>query len=60
MDFSKSKDDCIFAGFIVVFGLLCRIVYYQVKDDGRLKQIIDKYEESCGEQSNSCFKQKPQ
>ena len=46
-----SLNEFIFAGFIVPFGLLCRVVYYQAKDGSRFRQIIDKYEESCGKSS---------
>jgi hypothetical protein len=50
--FYRNLNECVFAGFIVTFGLLCRVIYYQVKDGARFKQIIDKYEESCGKSSD--------
>lgn len=50
--FYRNLNECVFAGFIVTFGLLCRVVYYQVKDGSRFRQIIDKYEQSCGKSSN--------
>jgi hypothetical protein len=48
----RNLNECVFAGFIVTFGLLCRVIYYQVTDGARFKQIIDKYEGSCGKSSD--------
>jgi hypothetical protein len=50
--FYRNLHEFVFAGFIVTLGLLCRVIYYQVKDGSRFKQIIDKYEVSCGKSSN--------
>ena len=45
--FFQHQDEFIFGGFIVTFCLFCRGIYYQIKDGGKFKQIIDKYEEAC-------------
>ena len=44
--------ECAFVGFMLVFYLLCRMVWYQVKPSWQLKPIIEKFEAACEESSN--------
>ncbi len=50
--FLNKNDACIFAGFAVIFCLLCYVIYYQMKPSWQLKPIIDKYETSFTTSSN--------